>query len=309
MSDPRQISNPDNVPGPSPLAEKARSYFEGLQRTICSALEEIDRRGKFNEDHWDRPEGGGGITRVFEEGLVFEKAGVNTSTVFGKLPDTLAAKMQTSPTHFLATGISLVLHPRSPKIPTVHANFRYFEKADGDAWFGGGADLTPYYPFEDDVRHFHRVFKSACDLHGADLYPRFKKWCDEYFFIKHRKEARGVGGLFFDYLRGDLQQHFAFVQSVADVFLEAYTPIVNKRIHEPWGDRERDWQLYRRGRYAEFNLVYDRGTLFGLETNGRVESILMSLPPVAHWRYNVKPDPGSPEALLLDYLSTPREWT
>lgn len=308
MSNPRQTSETDTVLTPSPLAGKVKSYFEDYQRMICSALEEIDRRGKFIEDHWDRPEGGGGTTRVLEEGLVFEKAGVNTSTVFGKLPETLAAKMQTPPTHFFATGVSLVLHPRSPKIPTVHANFRYFEKADGDAWFGGGTDLTPYYPFEDDVRHFHRVLKGACDLHSVDLYPRFKKWCDEYFFIKHRKEARGVGGLFFDYLRGDLEQHFAFVQSVADVFLEAYTPIVNKRIHEPWGDRERDWQLYRRGRYAEFNLVYDRGTLFGLETNGRVESILMSLPPVAYWRYNVKPDPGSPEASLLEYLVSPREW-
>jgi coproporphyrinogen III oxidase len=290
------------------LKERARTYFETLQKKICKALEEIEGDKKFAEDRWEREGGGGGVTKVMEDGAVFEKAGVNVSTVFGVLPKAIAQKMQVQPSNFCATGVSLVIHPRSPMIPTVHANYRYFEHADGDSWFGGGSDLTPYYPYEEDIIHFHETLKKACDLHDSEYYSTFKKWCDEYFFIEHRGEARGVGGIFFDYLRGDGEMHFAFVQSVGDAFLDTYLPIVEKRKSEPWGEKEKAWQLLRRGRYVEFNLVYDRGTTFGLETKGRTESVLMSLPPRVEWKYNMHPQIGSREANLLGLLTNPRDW-
>ncbi len=305
---------------PHPLAERTRSYFEQLQQTICSALEALEPEKRFSEDRWEKADGrhpdksgGGGLTQVLEGGVVFEKAGVATSTVFGGLPETLALKMNVPPTTFYATGVSLIIHPLSPMVPTVHANFRYFEQAPsgqahGDNWFGGGADLTPFYPYDEDIRHFHSTMKNACDKHNAGYYPRFKKWCDEYFYIKHREETRGVGGIFFDYLRDDAEQYFAFVKSAGDAFLDAYLPIVKKRMNEPWGERERKWQALRRGRYVEFNLVYDRGTNFGLETKGRIESILMSMPPKVEWHYNVQPESGSREARLVEIVKSPREW-
>jgi coproporphyrinogen III oxidase len=290
------------------LSERCRSFFEILQQRICTALEEVDGVQRFNEDRWERAEGGGGLTRVMENGAVFEKAGVNTSTISGMMPEVIARKMNVTPGTFFVTGISLVIHPRSPMVPTVHANYRYFEKDDGDAWFGGGSDLTPYYPFDEDTVQFHATLKRACDAHEPSYYPRFKRWCDEYFFIKHRGETRGVGGIFFDYLRGDAEKVFSFVQSVGDVFIDSYLPVVRKRMHEPWGEHERNWQLIRRGRYVEFNLIYDRGTTFGLETGGRTESILMSLPPLVQWRYDMQPENDSREARLLEILKHPQEW-
>jgi len=290
------------------LRDDAAEHFHELQIRICSALAEIDGTGTFSTDEWTRPGGGGGISRVLENGGVFEKAGVNFSRVFGTLPERIAQKLEVGPAGFFATGISLVLHPISPMIPIVHANLRYFETDEGDAWFGGGTDLTPCYHFQEDTVHFHSTLKAACD--GADpmFYSRFKKWCDEYFFIRHRGETRGVGGIFFDYLRGEPEKHFGFVRSVGDAFLQAYLPIVQRRVGLKWGEKEKLWQLIRRGRYVEFNLVYDRGTAFGLETDGRVESILMSLPPVAHWKYNAIPEAGSREEELLQILREPREW-
>jgi coproporphyrinogen III oxidase len=280
--------------------------FRAAQDSICKAIEVVDGREHFHEDLWDRPGGGGGRTRVLAEGAVFEKGGVNFSAVQGELPEPLAKRMGDGPREFFATGVSLVLHPRNPHVPTTHANFRYFERGE-TFWFGGGADLTPYYPRLEDARHFHATLKRACDAHDPTHYPRFKKWCDEYFFIKHRNEMRGVGGVFFDNLAGDRERTFAFVSELADAFLPAYLPIVEQRRDVEYGDRERHWQLLRRGRYVEFNLVYDRGTQFGLETNGRTESILMSLPPLVRWEYDYKPEPGSPEAALADFLR-PRDW-
>lgn len=282
-----------------------------MQDKICRALEQADGQARFREDDWQREGGGGGRTRVIENGAVFEKGGVNFSAVGGVLPAEFAAKIgegvaNAEGREFFATGVSLVIHPRNPYVPTVHANFRYLEKGNA-AWFGGGADLTPFYPFREDVVHFHRTLKDACDRHDADFYPRFKKWCDEYFFIRHRNETRGVGGVFFDYLTEDLEKLFAFVSEVGEAFLPAYLPIVERRRNENFGERERQFQLIRRGRYAEFNLVYDRGTVFGLETRGRTESILMSLPPLASWVYDYKPEPDSPEAEAWTYF-TPRDW-
>lgn len=297
------------------LAERARAYFEQLQETICSALESFEPEQRFTRDRWEKADGrrpdkseGGGLSRVLENGAVLEKAGVLTSTVYGDLPESLAQKMDVPPTTYYASGISLIIHPLSPMVPTVHANLRYFEQAHGDCWFGGGVDLTPFYLFNDDVRAFHATLKQACDKHHPEYYPRFKKWCDEYFFIKHRREARGVGGLFFDYLRGDAEELFQFVQSVGNAFPDAYLPILRKRMQDPWGERERAWQLVRRGRYVEFNLVYDRGTTFGLETKGRIESILVSLPPKVEWHYNVQPEPNSREAKLVEVLTSPKDW-
>jgi coproporphyrinogen III oxidase len=295
-------------PEVSPLARRANAYFTDLQERICRSLEELEPRERFRLDPWTHREGGGGLTRVIEGGAVFEKGGVNTSGVTGLLPASLAKKLRTPPVPFFATGISLVLHPINPMVPTVHANLRYFEREGGDFWFGGGVDLTPYYVFEGDITGFHAVLKSACEAHGGDLYARYKKWCDEYFMISHRRETRGVGGVFFDDLRGDGEALFAFVRSIGDAFLRAYRPIVERRRDEPWGEAERSWQLQRRGRYVEFNLVYDRGTIFGLETGGRVESILMSLPPLARWGYDVAPAPGSREEALLELLREPKEW-
>jgi len=291
-----------------PLRERAGKYFLELQTRICAALEETDGKVGFVTDEWSRPGGGGGVSKVLEDGSIFEKAGVNFSKVSGILPDRIAQRLETKPGDFFATGISLVLHPVSPMIPAVHANLRYFEMDGGNSWFGGGTDLTPYYHFSEDTIHFHSVLKAACDASDPSFYPRFKKWCDEYFFVRHRGETRGVGGIFFDYLRGEPEKHFSFVQSVGDAFLDAYLPVVRKRVRMEWGEKEKLWQLTRRGRYVEFNLVYDRGTTFGLETDGRVESILMSLPPVVHWRYDVRPEKGSREEELVLILKEPREW-
>jgi coproporphyrinogen III oxidase len=286
--------------------ERTEAYFRELQERICRGLEEADGTA-FREDLWSRDGGGGGRTRVLENGKLFEKAGVNFSSVSGNLPAEFAEKIpRGTGTAFFATGVSLVLHPHSPMVPTTHANFRYLEKGDA-AWFGGGMDLTPYYPYAEDATHFHKTIKSACDRHDVDFYPRFKKWCDEYFFLKHRGETRGIGGIFFDYLEGEREKNFAFVSDVAGVFLEAYVPIVQRRKIETFGERQRQFQLYRRGRYVEFNLLYDRGTIFGLETRGRTESILMSLPPLVRWVYDYKPEPGSPEERNMEFFK-PRDW-
>ncbi len=291
------------------LRTRAEEFFRSLQNEITGALEVLDGGGaKFFQETWQRPGGGGGRTRILSEGSIFEKAGVNFSAVHGEAADSTDDNTLT----FFATGVSLVLHPRSPKIPTVHANFRYFEQSDRQAWFGGGMDLTPYYLDEEDAVHFHRTIKTACDKHDSGYYPRFKKWCDEYFYIKHRAESRGIGGIFFDYLTGtnhrEQEQLFAFVQDAGHAFLPAYVPIVEKHHSEAYTEHEKHWQLLRRGRYVEFNLVYDRGTRFGLETNGRIESILMSLPTVARWEYDVHPALGSPEAALEEVLKQPRDW-
>ncbi len=303
--------------------DQVEEYCHGLQETICGALQKVDGKGRFNHDRWkaegdgDRIGSGGGLTRVLVEGDVFERAGVNTSSVEGRLSERIAGRMNVPPCPFFATGISLVIHPRSPLIPTTHMNLRYLELEAGDcalpddrseAWFGGGADLTPCYLFPADARHFHLTWKSVCDRHDPELYPGLKKWCDEYFFIKHRGEARGIGGIFFDYMANDLERTFEFVRDVGDSFLEAYLPLVDRHRDETWTEDERRWQLLRRGRYVEFNLVYDRGTLFGLETGGRVESILMSMPPLVRWSYDFHPDEGSREAELLAVLKNPRSW-
>jgi coproporphyrinogen III oxidase len=280
-------------------------YFTGLQASIVAALEALDG-GRFREDRWTRPEGGGGTARVLEEGALFERAGVNFSRVQGASlpPSATASRPQLAGRAFEAMGVSLVLHPRNPYCPTVHMNVRCF--AAGDAWwFGGGMDLTPYYGFEEDARHFHATCKAAVGEH----YPRFKRWCDEYFFLKHRQEPRGIGGIFFDDLNvPDFDTCFALVRSVGSHFLNAYAPIVEKRRASSYGEREREFQAYRRGRYVEFNLVYDRGTLFGLQSGGRTEAILMSLPPRVAWRYDWKPEPGSAEDQLYKEFLRPRDW-
>jgi coproporphyrinogen III oxidase len=296
----------------STLFDRAAEFFQELQSEICDALAREDGQERFSVDRWNREGGGGGVSRVLQEGVVFEKGGVNWSRVEGELPADFAAQMPGEGRAFRATGVSLVIHPRSPMVPTTHANFRMLEKGD-KRWFGGGADLTPYYLFRDDAQHFHAALRDACDRHAPSAdYPRFKKWCDEYFFLGHRGETRGVGGIFFDYLDGagserELENIFAFVRDAGRAFLPAYLPIVQRRRELPYGDRERHWQLIRRGRYVEFNLIYDRGTVFGLKTNGRTESILMSLPPLVRWEYDVRPEPGSREAELLSALK-PTDW-
>jgi coproporphyrinogen III oxidase len=289
------------------MRDRATAYFRDLQDRICRGLEEIDG-GRFREDVWQREGGGGGRTRVLVGGGVFEKAGVNFSHVFGEMSPEFAAQIPGEGREFFATGISLVLHPHSPMVPTVHANFRYLAKGERQ-WFGGGADLTPYYPFREDVVHFHRTWKAVCERHPnvAD-FRRMKEECDRYFFLPHRGEARGVGGIFFDYVGGDLETVFAFVCDAGDVFLDSYLPIVRRRSELPFTERQREWQLFRRGRYVEFNLLYDRGTLFGLKTGGRTESILMSLPPLVRWDYDMRTEPGSPEAELVERYLKPRDW-
>jgi coproporphyrinogen III oxidase len=295
------------VSQPNDFAASVADYFQDLQNHICAALEQLDGTTRFREDTWQRPGGGGGRTRVLSGGGVFEKAGVNFSAVHGQLAEEFARQLPGEGLAFRATGISLVLHPRNPMVPTVHANFRYLTKGNRE-WFGGGADLTPYYPYRQDVIHFHRVWKRVCERHaGVVAYRRLKQGCDEYFFLAHRGEARGVGGIFFDYLEGDRQQVFAFVRDSGDAFLEAYLPIAQRRKEEPYTSAQRAFQEFRRGRYVEFNLLYDRGTLFGLKTGGRIESILMSLPPVVRWEYDCRPAPGSREAELDEYLK-PRDW-
>jgi coproporphyrinogen III oxidase len=289
------------------MRHRASVYFQDLQDRICTALETIDGAVRFREDNWQRAGGGGGRTRVLVEGGVFEKAGVNFSDVTGQLSEEFARQIPGEGRDFSATGISLVLHPRSPMVPTVHANFRFLTKG-AKQWFGGGADLTPYYPYRADVIHFHRTWKNVCDRHAPLVdHAHFKNWCDEYFHLAHRGEARGVGGIFFDYLEGDLEPLFAFIRDAGDAFVEAYLPIVRRRKDEPYTERERAFQEFRRGRYVEFNLLYDRGTIFGLKTGGRTESILMSLPPMVRWRYDFRPEPGSREAELYEFLK-PRDW-
>ena len=290
-------------------------YLLDLQNRICQTLESLDGEKSFIEDRWTRDEGGGGRSRVLEEGAVFEKAGINFSHVHGgQLPASATAhRPELAGRSFQALGVSLVIHPRNPYIPTSHANVRFFmaekEGAEPVWWFGGGFDLTPYYGFEEDAVHWHQTARSACEPFGEQLYPRFKKWCDEYFFLKHRGEPRGIGGLFFDdFNELDFADSFAFMRSVGDHYVPAYLPIAEKRKGHPYSDRERDFQLYRRGRYVEFNLVYDRGTLFGLQTGGRTESILMSLPPVVKWRYDWHPQSGSAESELYQVYLQPRDW-
>ena len=321
-----------------PIDSKARvsEFMQTLQDRICLSLEILDEKGKFKEDIWERPEGGGGRSRVLQDGNVFEQGGVNFSEVCGShLPPSIVNQRPEVEGHeFYATGVSLVLHPRNPYVPTVHLNYRYFE-AGPVWWFGGGADLTPYYPFAEDAVHFHSTFKQACDAHNPDYYRVFKPWCDEYFYLKHRQEGRGIGGIFFDYQDGRGQLYrgrnsdsqaavisdkigtlkhrtwediFAFVNSCGKAFTNAYLPIVEKRKSIEYGKHQRDFQLYRRGRYVEFNLVYDRGTLFGLQTNGRTESILMSLPPLVRWEYCYKPKANTPEAQLYETFLKPQDW-
>ena len=299
------------------MKEKFYQYIQDLQDTITTALEKIDGEATFKEDIWKRKEGGGGRTRVIENGAVFAKGGVNISGVHGKLPKAMQSYFNVGDVDFFACGLSLVLHPNSPMVPTVHANWRYFEMYDEegvivDSWFGGGQDLTPYYLFDEDAKHFHQVCKSACDKHDLDFYPLYKKKCDEYFYNAHRGEGRGVGGLFFDYCKKtenkNMSQWYEFVTEVGNSFLEAYVPIVEKRKEISYTKDQKDWQEIRRGRYVEFNLVHDKGTLFGLKTNGRIESILMSLPPQVQWKYDHHPSNGSEEARLLEVLKNPIEW-
>ena len=288
------------------------------QNKICNEIESLDG-GTFHEDTWEREGGGGGCSRVLQDGSVFEKAGVNVSVVHGTLSEQAASQMgggtELGATHlnFFATGVSLVLHPHNPHAPTVHANYRYFERGSEDApaawWFGGGCDLTPSYLYEEDAIHFHKTHKEACDKHDSTYYPKFKKWCDDYFTIPHRGEARGIGGIFFDNLnQRSPQEHLSFVQSCADAFLPAYLPIIERRKDSSFTQDQKQWQQLRRGRYVEFNLVYDRGTAFGLRTGGRIESILMSLPLTSRWEYDHHPKGGSPEAQLIEVLKNPRDW-
>ena len=299
----------------TPDIQAVKNYLLGLQARICAELEHEDGAAQFREDSWDRPQGGGGRSRVLTEGAAFEQAGVNFSHVYGdRLPASATAhRPELAGRHWQAVGVSLVIHPRNPYVPTSHANVRFFvaekEGAEPIWWFGGGFDMTPYYGFEQDAVHWHRVARDACAPFGDDVYARYKKWCDDYFFLKHRNEPRGIGGLFFDDLNEwSFDKCFAFMQSVGDHYIKAYRPLVARRKDTPYGERERDFQLYRRGRYVEFNLVNDRGTLFGLQSGGRTESILMSLPPLVKWRYNWQPAPGTPEAQLYDVFLKPRDW-
>jgi len=321
---------------PADSRERVGAWMQQLQDEICAGLEVADGGNGFQEDSWQRPEGGGGRSRVLRDGNVFEQGGVNFSEVWGEsLPPSILTQRPEAAGHgFYATGTSMVLHPKNPYIPTVHLNYRYFE-AGPVWWFGGGIDLTPYYPFEEDVVQFHQTLKDTCDRHHGEYYPTFKLWCDEYFYLKHRGETRGVGGIFFDYQDGtgelyrgpdpagpaaahskavgeppqrNWEDLFGFVQGCGRAFLPAYTPIIDQHRDRDYGDRERNFQLYRRGRYVEFNLVYDRGTIFGLQTNGRTESILMSLPPLVRWEYAYSPEAGSPEAKLYDRYLKPQPW-
>ncbi len=298
-----------------PDIEQVKSYLMGLQDRICKGLEALDGQASFLADDWEREQGGGGRSRVLTGGAVFEQAGVNFSHVFGDSlpPSATASRPELAGRGFQAMGVSLVIHPNNPYVPTSHANVRFFvAEKEGEEpiwWFGGGYDLTPYYGFEEDCRHWHETAHKACTPLGGDSYARYKQWCDEYFYLKHRQEPRGIGGLFFDDLNEpDFETAFAFLQSVGDSYLDAYGPIVERRKDHEYGERERDFQLYRRGRYVEFNLVYDRGTLFGLQSGGRTESILMSMPPLVKWRYDWHPEPGSPEAKLYETFLKPADW-
>jgi coproporphyrinogen III oxidase len=295
-------------------ASAVKGYLNELQDRITAAVEKTESV-KFRCDAWQRPEGGGGESRILSDGAVFERAGVSVSHVFGdKMPPSASvSRPEIAGAPFEAMGVSLVFHPRNPHAPTTHCNVRFFVARPVDGaevwWFGGGFDLTPYYPYDEDVLHWHRTAREACQPYGAERYERYKSWCDRYFFLPHRNETRGVGGLFFDDLNdGGFEQSFAFLRSIGDHFLPAFMPILERRKDQPYGDRERQFQLYRRGRYVEFNLVYDRGTLFGLQSHGRTESILMSLPPLVRWEYEFRPAPGSPEARLYEDFLRPRDY-
>lgn len=300
---------------PQDAVTQVKSYLLSLQKNLCKRFELLDAKGQFLHDEWQRPLGGSGLSCVMRDGAVFESAGVNFSHVFGEElpPSASAARPELAGSQFSALGVSIVIHPRNPFVPTTHANIRFFvaEKSDGTCiwWFGGGFDLTPYYGFVEDCQLWHRNAKSACDPFGLELYPKFKTWCDDYFYIKHRQEARGIGGIFFDDFNVNNFDHsFAFLQSVGDHFIKGYAPIVEKRYLHPYDEQQKAFQLYRRGRYVEFNLVYDRGTLFGLQSQGRTESILMSLPPVVHWEYNFTPEPGTPEYQLYHEFLPAKDW-
>ncbi len=297
------------------MLEQVKAYLLALQDDICKNLEQVDGKSKFVEDAWTRPQGGGGRTRVLINGSVFEKGGVNFSHVYGdQLPASAThARPELAGRNFQAMGVSLVMHPENPYVPTSHANVRFFiAEKEGEEpiwWFGGGYDLTPYYGFKEDCRHWHQIAAQACAPFGDNVYSEYKKWCDDYFFLKHRNEARGVGGLFFDDLnKWGFEKSFAFMQAVGNSYLPAYLPIVESRKNLAYGERERQFQLYRRGRYVEFNLVFDRGTLFGLQSGGRTESILMSLPPLVRWEYDYQAEPGSPEAELIDVYLPHQDW-
>ncbi|MEM6821998.1 MAG: oxygen-dependent coproporphyrinogen oxidase [Verrucomicrobiota bacterium] len=296
-------------------AKQVIAYLQELQDQLCSNLEALDGCGSFQEDTWERPDGGGGRTRIFSNGSLFEKAGINFSEVQGAHlpPSASAQRPELAGAPFKAMGVSVVFHPDNPYVPTTHMNVRYFQAAPKGGelvwWFGGGFDLTPYYPFLEDAQSWHRAAKSACDPFGIDLYPRFKAWCDEYFFLKHRGETRGIGGLFFDdYNKLGFEQSFSFTREVGNAFFPAYREIITRRKDLPFGNREKEFQLIRRGRYVEFNLVYDRGTLFGLQSGGRTESILMSLPSLVRWEYDWKPQPDSAESDLYENFLRPRDW-
>jgi coproporphyrinogen III oxidase len=310
------------------LDNRAATYFMELQDRITAAFEAADGVARFREDGWKRPGGGGGRTRVIADGALFEKGGVNFSDVQGELRPEMQRALPGEGASFRATGISMVLHPKSPRVPTMHANVRHIQRGSA-SWFGGGTDLTPYYVVPADATHFHRTLRAACDAHDDSFFRRFKRWCDDYFFLPHRNEPRGVGGIFYDYLgagaeatagqaapeppstsprEADAEAMFAFTRAVGDAILPAYLPIVERRRNDPWGERERRWQLLRRGRYVEFNLLYDRGTVFGLKTDGRVESILMSLPPETRWEYGFAPEPNTPEAASLAAICSKADW-
>jgi len=310
MSDPKGTVSPLSAAD----AGAVKTYLTDLHDRITAAVEALDT-AKFRRDTWERPDGGGGESRVLTDGAVFERAGVSFSRVHGERMPRSASDLRPGidGAAFEAMGMSLVIHPRNPYVPTTHCNVRFLVATPSSGspvwWFGGGFDLTPYYPFDEDVLHWHRTARDACQAFGADVYQKYKEWCDRYFFLPHRNETRGVGGLFFDDLNeGGFARCFGLLRSIGDHFLPAYMPIVERRRHQPWADRERNFQLYRRGRYVEFNLLYDRGTLFGLQSRGRTESILMSMPPLARWDYDWQPEPGSPEARLYDRFLKPREY-
>ena len=299
------------------MRDKFYNYILDLQNKITDGLESLDREALFREDVWERPEGGGGRTRILENGNVFEKAGVNISAVHGSLPEAMQKMFNVGEADFFACGLSLVIHPKNPMVPTVHANWRYFEMYDDDgkiinSWFGGGQDLTPYYLFEEDAEHFHQICKATCDKYNPDFYPKFKKGCDDYFWNTHRNEARGIGGLFFDYCKEttemSMERWFNFIKENGNNFLDSYVPIVERRKNNEYSLVQKKWQEIRRGRYVEFNLVHDKGTLFGLKTNGRIESILMSLPPQVQWVYDHQTEAGSEEEKLIKVLENPINW-
>jgi coproporphyrinogen III oxidase len=298
-----------------PSREEIRDWFKGLQNDICSQVEQADGKGKFISDVWERPGGGGGNSRVISNGQIIEKGGVNFSAVWGPTPEPTLKSLglpSGDQIDFFATGVSIVMHPANPMVPIIHMNVRYFEMSNGIWWFGGGIDLTPHYVDEADAHYFHEKLKQVCDLHHPSYYTEFKKWADDYFFIRHRNETRGIGGIFFDYLKGEnsftKQSRFDFIKSVGNSFAPLYAHFMNKNYKLPFSEKEKQWQYLRRGRYVEFNLVWDRGTKFGLETDGRTESILMSLPPQANWIYNFQPEPNSAEARTLSLLRKGIDW-